>query len=159
MVVNAMELLIFCYLRKYTDWSINSIQWKTIFSDALSSSTIRKWGQVLKTPNQKLQKLLFSIWMGVQVQNATGSWKYLSVDLQYLKFNSNLKYNMKPTTSFLKLKNCWAWQAILGILEDHEWIPLYLPYCIKPSNKISFQKSQVVKEILKFENLINLIGL
>ena len=35
-----------------------------------------------------------------QVQKATGSWKYLSVDLQYLMFNSNLKYNVKPTTSF-----------------------------------------------------------
>ena len=100
MVVNAMELLIFCYSRKYTDWSINSIQWKTIVSDALPSSTIRKWGQVPKTSSQKLQKLLFSIWMGLQVQKATGSWKYLSVDFQYLMFNSNLKYNMKPTTSF-----------------------------------------------------------
>ena len=100
MVVNAMELLIFCYSRKYTDWSINSIQWKTIVSDALPSSTIRKWGQVPKTSSQKLQKLLFSIWMGLQVQKSTGSWKYLPVDFQYLMFNSNLKYNMKPTTSF-----------------------------------------------------------
>ena len=45
MVVNIMQLLIFCYSRKYTYWSINFIKWKTIFSDALPSSTIRKWGQ------------------------------------------------------------------------------------------------------------------
>ena len=57
--VNTMQLLIFCYLCKYTDWSINSIKWKTTFSDVLSSSTIRKWGQFLKTPSQKLHKLHF----------------------------------------------------------------------------------------------------
>ena len=102
MVVNTMQLLIFCYSCKYTDWSINSIKWKTIFSNALSSSTIRKWGQFLKTLRQKLQKLLFSMWMDMlwQIQKATGSWKYLSVDLQCLMFNSNLKHNIKPTTSF-----------------------------------------------------------
>ena len=31
---------------------------------------------------------------------ATGSWKYLSVDLQYLMFNAILKHNIKPTSCF-----------------------------------------------------------
>ena len=100
MVLKTMELLIFCYSCKYTDWSINSTKWKTISSGALSST--RKWGQFLKTLSQKLLKLLFSMRMGMlwQVQKATGSWKYLSVDLQYLMFNAILKHNIKPTSCF-----------------------------------------------------------
>ena len=42
MVLNTMHLMTFCYSRKDTDWSINSI--KTTFSYGLSSSAIKKWG-------------------------------------------------------------------------------------------------------------------
>ena len=74
MVVNTMQLLTFCYSCKYTDWSINSIKWKTVFSDALSSLTIRKWGQFMKTPSQKLHKLLFLYVNGHVLASPKRNW-------------------------------------------------------------------------------------
>ena len=129
MVMNTIQLLIFCYLHKYTDWSINSIKWKTIFSSALSSSTIKKWGQFLKTPSRKLHKLLFSMWMGMlwQVQKATASWKYLSVDLQYLMFNFNLKYNIKLQLAFkiLKVKELLSMPSNFGHTK-RKWVNTFI---------------------------------
>ena len=59
-VMNTMHLMIFCYSQKDIDWSINSMKWKTTFSYGLSSLTIRKWEEFVKTPSQQLLKLLFA---------------------------------------------------------------------------------------------------
>ena len=90
-------LFVYIYRLKYKPYQIKyNLSWCFVFIDK------RKWGQFLKTPSQKLHKPLFSMWMEMlwQVQKTTGSWKYLSVDPQYFMFNSNLKYNIKLTTSF-----------------------------------------------------------
>lgn len=49
-------------------WSMKFIKWKTIFSYDLSSSTIRKYEKTkfMKTPSQKLFKLVFCIWSGIR---------------------------------------------------------------------------------------------
>ena len=62
----------------------------------------KKMRAVSENTKSKTKPIFFSMWMDMlwQVQKATGSWKYWSLDLQYLMFNSNLKLTIKPRTSF-----------------------------------------------------------